>query len=99
MSDTVAGPVPGTDLDTPVLRRLSTLDRFLPVWIVAAMALGLVLGRGVPGLAGALDAVRVGGISLPIGVGLLLMMYRCWRRSATASWTGSPATGGSCSPR
>jgi ACR3 family arsenite transporter len=66
---------PGTTAETPVLQRLSTLDRFLPVWIVAAMALGLVLGRVVPGLDDALDAVRVGDVSLPIAVGLLLMMY------------------------
>ena len=65
----------GTDLDAPVLARLSTLDRFLPVWIIAAMALGLALGRAVPGLNDALDAVRVGSVSLPIAVGLLLMMY------------------------
>jgi len=63
----------GTDLDAPVLARLSTLDRFLPVWIIA-MALGLALGRAVPGLNDALDAVRVGSVSLPIAVGLLLMM-------------------------
>ena len=55
--------------------RLSTVDRFLPVWIVAAMALGLLLGRVVPGLAGVLDAVEVGSVSLPIAVGLLVMMY------------------------
>jgi arsenite transporter len=55
--------------------RLSTVDRFLPVWIVAAMALGLLLGRVVPGLATALDAVEVGSVSLPIAVGLLVMMY------------------------
>ena len=48
--------------------RLSTVDRFLPVWIIAAMALGLVLGRLIPGLAGALDAVKVGSVSLPISV-------------------------------
>ncbi|NIH69449.1 ACR3 family arsenite efflux transporter [Modestobacter marinus] len=66
---------PGTDLETPVLARLSTLDRFLPVWIVAAMALGLLLGRFVPGLDDALDAVRIGEVSLPIAIGLLLMMY------------------------
>jgi ACR3 family arsenite transporter len=65
----------GTDLDAPVLARLSTLDRFLPVWIIAAMALGLALGRAVPGLNDALDAARVGSVSLPIAVGLLLMMY------------------------
>ncbi len=61
--------------DGPVLARLSTLDRFLPVWIVAAMALGLALGRWVPGLDEALDAVQVGSVSLPIALGLLLMMY------------------------
>jgi ACR3 family arsenite transporter len=74
VSDLVAErdrPAPGA----PVLARLSRLDRFLPVWIVAAMAAGLVLGRLVPGLDDALDAVRIGDVSLPIAVGLLLMMY------------------------
>nr|WP_277626330.1 ACR3 family arsenite efflux transporter [Arsenicicoccus piscis] len=54
---------------------MSTLDRYLPVWIGAAMALGLALGRGVPGLGSALDAVQLHGISLPIAIGLLVMMY------------------------
>jgi ACR3 family arsenite transporter len=76
MSDPVRETArPGTDLETPVLARLSTLDRFLPVWIVAAMALGLLLGRFVPGLDTALGAVEVGDVSLPIAIGLLLMMY------------------------
>jgi ACR3 family arsenite transporter len=76
MSDTVAeGSRPGTDLETPVLARLSTLDRFLPVWIIAAMAVGLLLGRLVPGLDSGLSAVEVGHVSLPIAIGLLLMMY------------------------
>ena len=76
MSDTVAEtPRPNTDLETPVMARLSTLDRFLPVWIIAAMALGLALGAWVPGLDDALSAVEVGNVSLPIAVGLLLMMY------------------------
>ncbi|MBB3675445.1 ACR3 family arsenite efflux transporter [Modestobacter versicolor] len=76
MSDTVAEtPRPATDVETPVLARLSTLDRFLPVWILVAMVAGLLLGRLVPGLDDALDAVRVGEVSLPIAVGLLLMMY------------------------
>ena len=65
---------PGEDSE-PVLARLSMLDRFLPVWIVAAMALGLVLGRAIPSLANDLDEVEVGSVSLPIAVGLLLMMY------------------------
>jgi ACR3 family arsenite transporter len=55
--------------------RLSTLDRLLPVWIGAAMALGLLLGRLIPGLNDALDKVKVGGISVPIALGLLIMMY------------------------
>lgn len=64
-----------TGADTPVLGRLATLDRFLPVWIIAAMAVGLLLGRAVPGLNDALQAISVGSVSLPIAVGLLLMMY------------------------
>ncbi len=58
-----------------VVGRLSLLNRFLPIWIVAAMAVGLLLGRLVPGVQGALDAVKVGQTSLPIALGLLLMMY------------------------
>lgn len=76
MSDTVGEkPLSHTDLDTPVLKRLGTLDRFLPVWIIGAMALGLALGRVLPGLDHALDAVKVADVSLPIAIGLLLMMY------------------------
>lgn len=58
-----------------VAGRLSTLDRYLPLWIGLAMAAGLVLGRVIPGLADGLDAVAIHGTSLPIAVGLLLMMY------------------------
>ena len=64
-----------TDAAEPALARLSTLDRFLPVWIFAAMALGLGLGRLFPDLNDALDAVKIGTISLPIALGLLIMMY------------------------
>jgi arsenical-resistance protein len=55
--------------------KLSTLDRFLPVWIIAAMVVGLLGGRLVPGLGPALDAISVRGVSLPIALGLLVMMY------------------------
>jgi ACR3 family arsenite transporter len=61
--------------ESAVLNRLSFLDRFLPVWIGVAMVAGLALGRFVPGLQGVLDAVKVDGVSLPIALGLLLMMY------------------------
>ena len=66
---------PLAPVENAVVVRLSTVDRFLPVWIGAAMAFGLVLGRLVPGLDDALDAVKIGQTSLPIAVGLLLMMY------------------------
>ncbi|TQN28308.1 ACR3 family arsenite transporter [Haloactinospora alba] len=55
--------------------RLSAVDRFLPVWIGLAMAAGLVLGRVFPGLHDLLAVVEVDGVSLPIALGLLLMMY------------------------
>ncbi|MEV4840209.1 ACR3 family arsenite efflux transporter [Nonomuraea sp. NPDC049486] len=58
-----------------VIGGLSTLDRFLPLWIGLAMGAGLLLGRTVPGLDAALEAVKIGEISLPIALGLLLMMY------------------------
>jgi arsenite transporter len=58
-----------------VVGKLSTLDRFLPVWIGAAMAAGLVLGRVIPGLGHVVSAVQIDGISLPIALGLLVMMY------------------------
>ncbi|MEU5689536.1 ACR3 family arsenite efflux transporter [Streptomyces venezuelae] len=58
-----------------VAGRLSFLDRYLAVWILAAMAVGLGLGRLVPGLGDALATVTVGGVSLPIALGLLVMMY------------------------
>ena len=55
--------------------RLSTIDRFLPVWILAAMALGILLGRVFPDLGAALDRLQIAGVSLPIAIGLLWMMY------------------------
>jgi len=63
------------DVATPVARRLSTLDRFLPLWILAAIVLGIGLGRVFPDLGAALDRVQVAGVSVPIGIGLLWMMY------------------------
>ncbi len=63
------------DAADPVPAKLSTLDRFLPVWLIAAMATGLLLGRLVPGIGQALDSVKIADVSLPIAVGLLVMMY------------------------
>jgi len=74
MSDLVTDHT-GSGTDEPVIARLSTSDRFLPVWILAAMATGLGLGRPIPSLADDLDTVKIGSVSLPIALGLLLMMY------------------------
>lgn len=56
--------------------RMSVTDRLLPVWIGAAMATGLILGQVVPGINEVLNSLHVtSGVSLPIFIGLLVMMY------------------------
>ena len=65
----------GTRRAPEVAGKLSTLDRYLPVWIGVAMAVGLLVGRFIPGIDTALEAITVDGISLPIALGLLIMMY------------------------
>ncbi len=72
-TETHLSPTPQDD--SAVVGRLSTLDRYLPIWIIAAMVLGLMLGRFIPGLNTALEAVKIGQVSLPIAFGLLVMMY------------------------
>jgi ACR3 family arsenite transporter len=57
------------------LAKLSIVDRFLPIWIFVAMALGVGLGRVYPAIGPALDTVKIGGVSLPIAIGLFWMMY------------------------
>ena len=56
-------------------RRLSGTDRYLTVWIFAAMGLGIAAGAAFPGLATGLERLSIGTTSLPIAVGLILMMY------------------------
>jgi ACR3 family arsenite transporter len=63
------------DAATAMGGRLSTLDKYLPVWIGAAMLAGIALGQWIPAVGKALNAIQIGGISLPIAAGLLIMMY------------------------
>ena len=58
-----------------LVKKLSFIDRFLPVWIFVAMALGIGLGRAFPTLGARLDTVTLDTVSLPIAIGLLWMMY------------------------
>lgn len=72
----MASPLPHVAPHTTrALQRMSVLDRLLPFWIGAAMVAGIALGRMLPGIGSMHSSVEISGVSLPIAVGLLVMMY------------------------
>ncbi len=77
MSDVVSErPGASVSPEAPVIARLSFLDRLLPLWIILAMGAGIGLGRAIPSLNRHLNSIQVtSGTSLPIFIGLLVMMY------------------------
>lgn len=58
-----------------IISRLSVLDRFLPVWIFAAMFLGVLIGYTLPGAGPVINSFQIDSVSFPIAIGLIWMMY------------------------
>ena len=63
-------------MDTmPEEKNLGVFEKYLALWVFVCMIVGLALSQTVPGLSQALNDWQIGGISVPIGICLFLMMY------------------------
>lgn len=59
----------------PLTKQLSFLDRYLTLWIFVAMGIGIIISLIVPNFKNVLDSLSVGTTSIPIAIGLIVMMY------------------------
>ncbi|MFX1322875.1 MAG: arsenic resistance protein [Promethearchaeota archaeon] len=57
------------------LKKISFFEKFLPLWVALCIIIGIVLSQIIPGISEAIDSLQIGGISIPIGICLFLMMY------------------------
>lgn len=63
------------EIHTESGKKLNTFEKYLPLWVAVCMLAGIVLSQIVPGIGEAIDSWKLGGISIPIGICLFLMMY------------------------
>ena len=73
------------------VKGMGLIDRLLPVWILAAMAVGVSIGKLEPGLKEDLESIRLADVSLPVGLGLIWMMYPILAKVRYGSMAGFAA--------